>query len=149
MGARLRLQAVFLAPHGQLPLVRGTVTRPGAILEIFLDRGLPVRIILRGLNHLFGAFPFPPVGDQTQQPSGQRVLRVVQDRERQVLDPLGRKAVRLAPECQSDWALGSRPTSAAADLYALRSDGPVRVPSPPTAPKIIAPESRIEEIIAR
>ena len=106
MRDRLLLEPLFLAPGRQLHLGVGLVGRACPAVEVFFDDRLMRRVVLDLLADDVGPVPFAVIGHQPHQPPRQRIGRFVQDRQREMLEPLGRQAVGLAPESQPDMGVG-------------------------------------------
>jgi hypothetical protein len=106
VGGRLLREALFGAPRGQLELRVGRVRSAGAAVKVFADERTSGRIALVVALQVFGPLPFAVVGHQSGEPAGQHVRGVISDREGELLDTLGRKAVFFAPESQPDVSVG-------------------------------------------
>ena len=90
----------------------------GAAVEVFAN-GVPIRRIVLDLRaYNLGPAPFPLIGYHAQQPTRERVRRVVQNRQGQMFHSFGLESVRLTPEGQSNVSI-----RIAADLAPGRSIG--------------------------
>ena len=99
---RLLLEPFLLAPGPQPGLGVGLARRRRAALEVLADQALIGRIVLDLPLDDLRTVPLALMHDQAHQPACQGVRRIVEDGHRQVLHPLGRQAMRLAPQGQPD-----------------------------------------------
>ena len=106
MGQRLVLQPFFRAPGRQLHLGVGFVGRPRATIEVLANDRLMGRVVLDLPADDLGPVPFPviarpgPTGPAPGRSTGRKGPPV------KMLEPLGRQAVRFAPERQPDVGVG-------------------------------------------
>ena len=63
-----------------------------------MDHILVGRILRHLLFHIDRWLPFPLIGNQAQESVRHGVVRVAQNRQRQLFDPLAGQAMSLAPE---------------------------------------------------
>ncbi len=100
VGQRLLLQAIGLAPGRQPRLGVRRPGRPRAALQVLMDQGLLIGVVPDPLRDGIGLLPKSLISDQPQEGPGQHIRRLIEDRPRQVLEPLGRQAVGFAPQGQ-------------------------------------------------
>ena len=81
----------------------------GPALEVFVQDGLGLGIVLDLAADLFRPLPFSAVEDQAQQAPGRDVGGVDERGERQVLEPLGVESMGLAPEGELHLGVGIAP----------------------------------------
>jgi hypothetical protein len=102
----LLVQTALFAPEGEPPLIVGLVRRLGSPPHVFLHERLAGGVGGGVAADLLGPLPLALVRDQAQQPPGGHVGGVDERRQSEVLDPLGRESVRLAPEGELDLGVG-------------------------------------------
>ena len=100
VGRRLRLQAVLLAPEGELPMGIGRLWGPPPPRLVHGEPRRHGAVAVHDLAHRLGGHPTPAVGDQAHHPSGRSIPRIDRHGRCQVLEPLGVHAVGLAPDGQ-------------------------------------------------
>ncbi len=91
---------MFQAPSGEPQLCVCLLGRAHAAVEVFTEEGLGFRVGLDFVLDLFGLFQFALERDQAHEALHQHILGVETGGDGQMLDSLGREAVRFAPECE-------------------------------------------------
>ena len=112
MGASFVLEAVFLAPDAQFILREDGNRRLNASAVVLGDQVGVRDVVLDGFGHGFGAFPLSLMLDESQQTTCERVRRIAEHGNGEVLDAFRFKAAGLAPEGELDLRVGISAASA-------------------------------------
>ena len=110
VGLGLAVKSVLLGPDGQFPAIVGGLARGGSAGFVLGERGGQGWVGSEPLGDLIGPSPAAvDVLDVAEEPTGDRLVGVGHQDEREVLEPLGGHPILLAPEHQVEMRLRIAP----------------------------------------